>query len=516
MNQPEPAAESYLLSVLAAMRERWKLVLLCVGLTALAALGISLVQPTRYSATASLLFRDPGFDQKLFGSSFVPQSADGARDAATNVKLVSLSGVAARTARAVGHGLTPREVEQRMTVDPGTDADVVSVTATDGSASFAAQLANTFATQYIDFRRETDRAMIRQAQRLVDGQLAGLSPADQRGQRGRSLSDRSEQLGVLSALQTGNAELVDTALPPDRASAPKVDRNVALGVVLGLLLGAGLALLARRLDRRLRDEHEVAEALARPLLGTVPQSDAIAGQGGTHELTRADAEAFRSLRANLKYFNVAREIRSLCVTSAMPGEGKTTVAWNLALATAVSGKRTLLIEADLRRPGFAQRLEGRSPRGLSTLLAVQMDLDEVAHEVQPDYEYEIADFGLSVVTAGPLPPNPAELLETARMREIVEQAEERYDFVVVDTPPLTVVPDATPLMGLVDGTILVSRVGVTTRDAAAALRRHVDHLSASVLGVVVNGVSTEADYYGYAHERDTAMGGGVRVRIPSS
>jgi hypothetical protein len=214
-------------------------------------------------------------------------------------------------------------------------------------------VANLFAAQYIALRQEADRAKIAQAQALVNRQLRALPSGGQSAQE-RTLRDR---LDVLSSLQTGNAELAEAASVPSTPSSPKVVRNTVLGAVLGLLMGVGLALLFERLDRRLRDPRDLEEIFERPILAAIPESRAIARSGLVHQvLPSTEGEAFRMLRANLRYFNIDSGVESVLITSPAPGDGKSTVAWNLASAAAGSGGRVLLIEADLRHPALANSL----------------------------------------------------------------------------------------------------------------------------------------------------------------
>jgi capsular polysaccharide biosynthesis protein len=239
------------------VRRRLGVVFLCLLLTPAAALAVSLLQEKEYIAKASLLFRDPQFDQKLFGSTFVEESNDPAREAATNVELVSFEEVADRTARRLGRGLSGEDVSDATEVEAEGQSDIVSISATARDPKFAASLANTFGEEYVDFRREADRSTIREAQQLVRRDLRGLSAKERRSGPGESLAGRLSQLGVLASLQTGNAELAERARPPDDPASPQPLRNAALGLVLGALLGLGLALLVDRLDRRLRDPKEV-------------------------------------------------------------------------------------------------------------------------------------------------------------------------------------------------------------------------------------------------------------------
>src|SRR4051812_10268783 len=170
--QGTPAGGSDLEGILKVLRRRSWLVALTFLLVAGSALGLSLSQQKQYSATASLLFRDPGFDQKLFGASALPPSTDPAREAATNVQLVSLRTVADRTARRLNGKLDGQEIADKISVAPAGQSDVVGITATDHDPKFASQLANNFAEDYIAFRRDADRAKIREAQALVQRQLA--------------------------------------------------------------------------------------------------------------------------------------------------------------------------------------------------------------------------------------------------------------------------------------------------------------------------------------------------------
>jgi polysaccharide biosynthesis transport protein len=480
------------------------------------ALGLSLISEKQYEASASLLFRDPGLDQTLFGASYLAPSTDPAREAATNVKLVSLEAISRRTARALQQPpldgryrrmlgdrapLTEKDIERLATVAPEGQSDVVSITFLDTSPRVAALVANTFANEYIAFRRDADRAKVQEAKRLVESQISSLSPRALRGEQGESLMRRGDQLAILETLQTGNAEVVQPARIPTEAASPNPVRNTILGLILGAMLGFALAWLRERMDRRLREPQELEELFDRPTLGTIPETGRLTRrrQG---RLAPAEAEAYRLLRANLRYFNVNREIRSVLLTSAAAGEGKTTVSWNLAAVAAESGSKVLLIETDLRRPTMAKRFSELTPfPGLTNLLATGGALDDVVQTVSVEETVGASAVGrtVDVIVAGPLPPNPTDLIASDRMEALIRSAEERYDLVVVDTPPTSVVSDAIPLIKEVSGVIVVSRVGVSMRDAVSRLNRQLRNLNAPLLGVVVNGLKDPSATYGYGY-----------------
>ena len=376
-------------------------------------------------------------------------------------------------------------------------------------------------------------------------------------------------------------------------------RIVLAGVVLGLLLGILLALLFAMLDRRLRDTGDVQVALEGPILGVVPRSRALAkAWGGDGDGPDGlELESFAMIYTNLNSYNTDDPVRSVLVTSANGGEGKSTVAWNLALIAAHSGARVLLIEADMRKPTIAARIGADVDAGLVDLLSrrhttlgdvikvVPMSARPSAllspggfdspeqngngatfdhrlngqtnghgHDAggyygqgsQPESasrstveryrrrwrgmdpraraeagvtgqttnrsgapgrqsaEPEAEHAKLEVLFAGQLSrrglmqKSPSAMLASKQMRDLIKGAEDVYDLVIIDSPPPTAVPDAIPLVGMVSGVIVVSRVGKNTRDTAARLRSQLENLNARTLGVVVNGVETRDEYYGPA------------------
>jgi capsular exopolysaccharide synthesis family protein len=239
------------------------------------------------------------------------------------------------------------------------------------------------------------------------------------------------------------------------------------------------------------------------LLSIVPDSRSLNKQGtpGHPAIpSHADLEPFRLLRARLRYFNVDRNIQSVLVTSAAPSEGKSTVAWHLALASAASGdSRVLLIEADLRRPTLARQRGVNPMPGLAELLTHDLPLHEVIQRVPVGAAGE-DEAALEVIAAGLVPPNPAALIESKRMSDLLQFLFREYDFVVIDTPPTSVVSDAMPLVPQVDGVVVVSRFAQTTREAATRQRQDLEELRAPLLGFVVNGVrGAEGGYYGYGY-----------------
>lgn len=483
---------------LRALRRRWYLVAICVVLTPLAALGFSLTQEERYMASATLLFEESNLDEELFGTT-ATSNVDQERAAATNRALASLKIVRDRTATALSKRLR-RPVNPDVRVTQTNTNNLATVEATDRDPRAAALIATTFAREFIRFRRDAASSSVDRAILLLTRRITRLERDSGSLAEIRQLQSRKQDLENLSAIQTGNVQLVEPATIPESASEPKTSRNVALGAFLGLLLGLGLALAVDRLDRRLRDTEDIEDAIGTQVLGLIPESRALARQsGGLDQLHASDVEAFRLLRADLRYFRGSQGASCILVTSSAPGEGKSTIAWNLALCAAESGGRTLLIEADLRRPALQSRLRAIAGSGLSGVLSGQSSLDEALYS-----HVEHGGPQLDILFAGPKPPNPADLLESDAMKALLASSRENYELVIIDSAPIPIVADSIPLLSEVDGVLVIARLRQTTRDAALHLRRQLTRLNSSVLGVVVNGGERFGDYVSYAESASSA------------
>jgi capsular exopolysaccharide synthesis family protein len=418
--------------------------------------------------------------------------------------------------------MTEHKVASAIAVSSGGQADVASIQATSRTPAVAAALANTYAQTYIAFRRDADRATIASAEQPLQQQLSSLPRSQRSGALGQSLEQRLSQLSVLSSLQTGNAELVQPAPVPSSPSSPKPVRNGAFGLFFGVLLGIALALIAETRDRRVRDPAELEQLFDRPVLAVLPQSEALASTDPTLLSAREpDRETFRMLWVSLRYFRLSRDIRSVLITSADRGDGKSTVAWGLAVTAASAGARTLLIEADLRNPTLARRFEAPAERGLSDVLVgdVQLSSAVVGLYLADGKDGSTGPRRLDVLFAGTRPPDPTDLLQSGQMAAFLRKVEADYDLVVIDTPPAAIVSDAIPLIATVRGVIIVGRLGTTLRHHAHRLRQQLHNLDAPTLGVVVNSVPDSgygyADgYYTYGQVSPPAKQGNGRASVP--
>lgn len=437
------------------VRRRIWVVLVCFVLAVTGSVIWTLKAEKQYSATSALLLRP--------SAAVEPQ-----RVMETNLQLTSLPQLAALTAKEVG-GMSATEVEEAVEASQQGESDIIQIEATSTDPRKAAKIANVFAEQFISFRKDASRG---------DGDLEST------------------------------VQLVERAQAEDTPISPKPARNVAFGALIGLMLGVGMALLLEQLDRRVKRQDDILEVTGIPLLATIPKRDAF-NYLGDGTLSPAEAEVFLKLRANLRYFNVRKEIRSVLVVSAQSGEGKTTVSIGLGLGAAMSGERVLLIEADMRDPSIAAALDAGPSSGLSWLLATPgADLGSAIATVDVR---RLAPFAgaatMDVLPAGPVPPNPTELVESSRMRELLAQAEEAYDFVVIDTPPMMAVADVVPMVSAVSGVVVVSGIGVSTRGVANDLAELLERLEAPTLGLAANfATGRERDLKGYGYGRPPEAG----------
>lgn len=313
---------------------------------------------------------------------------------------------------------------------------------------------------------------------------------------------------LLAGGATVRSTMVEPATVPDRPSSPAVTRNVVLGLLAGLVLGVCAALLRSALDTRVRSVDDLESQFDQPVLAEIPTVDK--GPDLRQAPTGPQAEAIRRLRTNVRFIDVTRESRSLVITSPHAGDGKTTVAINLAQAMARDGRRVLLIDADLRKPDVGRLLDVDDAVGVTSVLLGESPFDAAVQQWQRS--------SLHVLPAGPVPPNAAELLGSHAMRQLFTTATESFDFVILDSPPLVPVVDALLVERLAGNLLLVAAADRTSRRDLNAAQRALDTVNAHLSGTVLNYAAVPAGYgygYGYGEAARTSTSDAERSRSSS-
>jgi capsular exopolysaccharide synthesis family protein len=331
------------------------------------------------------------------------------------------------------------------------------------------------------------------------------------------LLQKLKEAGITAGLRSSNIRVVDPALAPTSPSRPQKARNIMLAILVGLVGGVGLALFREYLDNTVKSPDDIEALTGLPSLAVVPSLPGLNGHHSrlsrfsrdSHPQVTAGprvellsyvqpksqiSEAFRALRTSLLLSQAEHPPQVILVTSALPREGKTTAAVNLAVTLAQLGDRTLLMDSDLRKPGIrrALNLTMGKEAGLSSYLAGVSTLDEV---IIPHPTIT----NLEALTTGPVPPSPADLLSSHRMREAITELRRRYKFVVIDSPPIMAATDAVILSSLTDGVLLVVRSGETPKEAFTRTRDLLAAVKSRLLGVVLNAVDSSAPDYYYSY-----------------
>jgi capsular exopolysaccharide synthesis family protein len=477
------SSEGALEYVLRVLRRRRLIFVIALISVPLMAFLVSSSKEKLYTATATLLFQSGN-----------TSNVDPAREAATNEALATLPVVAVRAAKEMGEGTTSLEVLESVSASSSNSmADVATISATTPSPERSAQIANGYSRAFIEFRKETDQSQVQQAIDLVERSLETLSLEE--GSEAQKLQDRLNRLKVQQALQTGRAELVQPAGVPSSPSSPRTKRNVILGIVLGALLGFGLAALLERIDRRVRSIDELEQLFEAPLIARISRNKALPNARLKDILQTPEAEDFRTLRTNLRYFNVDRELKSVLLASPEPGDGKSTVARGLAAAIAEAGEDVLLLEADLRKESAFRGTNGNAAQGLSSVLT-GLSVDEALLDIAIGSSSGQSRT-LNALPSGPVPPNPSELLESERMQSLMEELQARFKVVVVDSPALGIVSDALALAPFVSEVVAVGGVRKTDRDGARNFVKQLSLLGKKPVAVIATFTDPDKKRYAY-------------------
>ncbi|MEW2015352.1 polysaccharide biosynthesis tyrosine autokinase [Rhodococcus sp. NPDC076796] len=445
------------------LKARWIIIAVTVIVAILGALAASLLTTPLYESSARMFVSTSGgtsVSETYQGNLFSQQRV------ASYSELVTSEALAARVLEVLPLGLTPSQLAAKVTASSTPDTVLFDITVTDSSPAQARDIANAMASELTTQVRDLE------------------TPED----------------GGTPSAGVKTFQEADASTSP---VSPNTKRNLALGAAVGLLLGIALAVLRDRLDNTIKDRREIEAISGKALVGTIPFDK----ERKTHPAVdfqdlaqSSSAEAFRELRTNLQFLEVDHPPRVIVVTSAIPSEGKTTTAVNLAVALAEAGHHVVLVEGDLRRPRISKYMGLIGSVGLSTVLAGQAKVDEV---LQPT-RYE----GLQALASGPLPPNPSELLGSEASRALMVELRSKFDYVIVDGAPLLPVTDSAVLTTHSDGALLVTRYGHTKSNELSRAIGNLETIGAHVLGVVLALTpSKKGDMYSYSYNysADTSL-----------
>lgn len=435
------------------LRARWVTVCVTILVVVLGAIALTLITTPLYQASTRL------FVSATTGGASATDLYQGNRLSQERVlsytQLLMGETIAQRTVDKLGLDMTAGELRDHVKANAKSDTVLIDVAVTDESPIRARDIANALSDEFV--------VMVRELETPEDGSRPGA-----------------------------RVVVEQRASIPTSPVSPKKTRNIIAGLGLGLILGVGLALLRDRLDNTVKSRGDVEEITSVGLVGTIPldkerRKEPAISFGADNSTI---AEAFRKVRTNLQFLSVDSPPRVIVVTSASPGEGKSTTAINIALALAESDHKVVLIDGDMRRPSVAKYLGLVGAVGFSTVLSGHASLDEALLETQ--------FAGLTVLASGAIPPNPSELLGSMAAKKTLSDLRARFDYVIVDSSPLLAVTDAAVLAASSDGVLIMARVGQIKRDQLAQAIRALVDVDAPLLGAVLTMMPTRgAGAYDY-------------------
>ena len=439
-------------AVLDTLRRRWRAIAACALIAVTVAAVFTLRQTSMYESTVRLFVSTPSTtNAQTYQDSLFSQER-----AATYADIAGSRRVAQKVVEDLDLTMSPALLQSRISSEVVPDTVLLLVNVQDPDPEEAKRLANA-----------TGAALIS----VVDG-----------------LESKGGQSSV-RVLSTGSATL------PASPVTPNLYRNLAAALILGLLLGAGFALLREATDTRVRRVGDVATALDAPVIGSVEYDSSVRRHPlvSSADATPSRVEAFRLLRTNVECLGLDKGSNRLVVSSCLPDEGKTITAVNLAISLAEDGRSVVLVEADLRQPKVAGYLDLVPTVGLTTVLTGMADLDDA---LQPWGQH-----GLQILTCGVIPSNPTELLNTVAMQHLLRRLSHRFDLVLLVAPALLPFSDATVLSTQCDGVLAVVKHGSTTLDELATARERLARVDRRLLGSVFNMVPKKVGMTSYGVDR---------------
>jgi polysaccharide biosynthesis transport protein len=528
MKTPDQTPPS-LIEYLNLLRRRKLIIVVTAVLVASVAVALSLRQTKIYQASADVLLSRQSLASALTQTSDPILSTDPVRIAQTQVDIARLPAVAQQATKNV-RDRTAGGLLANSTVTSTTNSDILTITVDDPIPSTAVKLTNAYARAFANYSLQLATTTLKTARLELQHRIAALQ---QQGDRTsvlyRTLQSTAQQLRTMELLQNPST-VVNRASEAVRVK-PTPKRTALLGALFGLILGCALAFLWEALDTRIRSEAGIEERLGLPMLSRLPPPTR--KLSAEHRLAMLDdpsdiqAEAIRRLRVNVEFANLDLAARTLMITSSVQQEGKSTTIANLAVALARSGRNVVLVDLDLRRPALATFFGIPGKAGVTDVALGRLPLEKAVVPIplagissnggRSDYGlrttaalpgYVANGVGtLSVLPAGELPANAGEFTGTIALQRVIAVLRERYEFVLIDAPPMCVVGDAMTLSAHVDALIVVARLGLVDRRTLDDLARELHASPAAKLGFILTGAARDdyygkSGYYGYKARKD--------------
>jgi capsular exopolysaccharide synthesis family protein len=483
---------------LAALREHWLLILTLVVVAVGSAAVYSYTAPKKYKAEADLLVT-PQSDSTFDGLPVIRESNGLTSGVLTAARLVQTPQVAERVRTHQSFGLSRNALLASIEVQPVSQSNIIAIIATAGSPTRAADIANAFALGFVNLRKDDFDTALNGTMARLRARIASLPPSQLSTPAASDLRAQLAQLQTLAGGPDPSVSVASPAVPPSSPSWPRPKLSMAIALLVALLLGAGAALALELFNPRINREDELLLGHRLPILARVPRvSNSSASRYLTHRgrLPAHVWEAYRTLRASLTGAGPDGGYpRTILVTSAIPGEGKTMTSVNLAITMALTGTKVILIDADLRRPMIATVFGAAARANGFGLLLLGNAAPELALLEAPGTP------NLQLLLSNPEHAHLVDLLQRGRLEAVLDQLRDYADVIIIDSPPLTEVGDALPLADVADLVLVAVRLGRSRRDKLDELRRALAQRGVSPAGfVVTTRRRSRKAPYGYSYQ----------------
>jgi len=500
----------------------WKgkwIIILCTLLAVAVGFTLIFTMPPTYEATAKILIVEQNISSEVFDQ-YIPEYS-GSREVnfQTQMEIINSRQFREEVIKRLSLNIKPDELEDKIQINRVMGANVVDISVQDNDPQLAADIANILSEIYIEWVSENYQQDIKEllgeidlkvidSKEKLDDASREISKLEESGKDIPEslrkelemysslyvmLSEKYENLRISETVGDSFATVIETAVVPKGSIKPNKRLYMASSFLIGLLLGCGIILLREVLDNTIKSSSDVKRYYGLNTISQIAYDKSYDTKKRElivlKEPNSQTSESIRELRTNLGYFNIDKKNKIIGVTSAQLEEGKSFVSANLAVTLAQSGIKTLLLNADFRKPVIHKYFNFNNSSGITSILTGYSKLSEEVRSTEIE--------NLHFLASGPIPPNPVELLESDLMSKMLTALSEKYDYIIVDTPPIVPVTDLMVLARKIDSILIVARVGKVTKSVVLQAVEKLEMVKSRVLGVVLNGIVRKGSYYYY-------------------